>query len=81
MSYLYTVLLALAGAAGAYFSPETLAVVLSIGGAAAVLAARIAVHTPGKRDDGIVAGVEELLGKLAGAGASGKGSVKPAAKE
>lgn len=80
MSYLYTALLALAGVAGAYLSPETLAIVLSIGGAAAVFAARIAVHTKNTKDDAAVKKVEEFLGRLAGAGQSGKGSVPPAAK-
>lgn len=80
MKYLYTLALAAAGAAGAYFSPETVAAVLAVGGAAALLAGRIAALTPNKSDDGFVAYVEELLGKLAGAGTSGKGSKPPAAK-
>lgn len=80
MAYLWTAVLAVAGVAGAYFSPETLAAILSVGGAAALLAGRIAALTPNKADDSVVAKAEELLGKLAGGGTSGKGSKAPAAK-
>ncbi len=80
MSYVWTAVLAVAAVAGAAVSPETLAVVLSICGAAAVLAGRIAAHTKNTTDDAIVKKVEELLGKLAGLGTSGKGSVTAAKK-
>lgn len=77
--YVWTVVLAAGAAVGAYVSPELLAAVLSVGGAAALLAGRIAALTPNKTDDGIVAKVEEFLGRVAGGGTSGKAST-PAAK-
>lgn len=76
MSYVWTLALAAAAAAGAYLSPSTVAIVLSVAGGAALLAGRIAALTPNKVDDGYVAKFEELLGRLAGGGTSGKSSVK-----